>query len=1228
MAESLQIYSTVILVDIYLTNTYRLATRDFYDENDNYYKGGLDFPSISKELSDLYYGVEQGGTVTLHFPNIDNGIDSTWDTIIAGEEIRECWVKIQRHDPIGTSDLLAEDEDEILTEDSETIPVYESEQELEFRGKIIDYKLGDTVEITIEMRDDWILDTLLPTHTVTTDIFTDTALDLGAPINICFGKSRDVPLRNIQNNLGSDYYDYLVGYGTIQGLWVDHANGYGVKRDGVLVTASEYTFYDGSQTSPHGGFAFLRFTTEQMDFSGSFHSLTADVYGLEIDSASMERNFAVEIRTLLAWGLGDDVNNTSFATAKADLDSIGNMYGDGAITEQRAVRDILNELLFPARASIERNADGEWIIDIDVASASVLSLGDNDGYYNNAGIGDISITPSNEFLKRATVQYCFSSLSKDNPYKEMSISVQTFGVDRTYTLPFVLEDDTAERVLSYLKNRSLYSDRRIPVSAGMEARDLQRGDVITLTKPSRLLSAANFLVERITKGGIGFALECREYNANIHNNETITPLTAPVDSSITVSGPRSFVGDSQLGDGVNESGTITLHLAPGQGDCYIKGGTVDVAAWTCTGGFILGMDDSDGDKTKFFIGDSGGHSLSWNGSVLAVTGTLTATTGNIGGFYIGANDLWGGNAVIGNAATTIVIGNLDGTSKIALGVSADTIVLSTEFLGSCNFDSGGVTAPVVGDTFTGNTSGANARITSITVSGGTWAGGDAVGTIELDICEGRFHDNETVTTTTGGADTLTINMPDSAAGVDLVQNGDFSIDTDPPPGWTASNATLTTEAGGGIGNCMKVLDDGAGTGYAYQSITTVVGRLYTFQGGARDIDTGNNGQIKIGTAADNADYYDSGVITADAGAAYTVIFEATTTTTVITLKCTTAAGAYYFDEISLYGGAQSGFIVDGGGNLRVGDANSWLKWSGGALNIKLADGEALTLAAGGDIVMTPSDANPALIKWSTVHNFGAASTAARGLCLWPTTANQDYFQIGWDPVNNVVKRYAHFVVKVQTTASLGSLYDATHIAGVSSNAFAGSANVLMYAESGGLYFSCYLDAVTGSFRPSVTARTDVGTNTYKWKEGYFAGTVNANIFAAADYITALGGIHVGGLADPGTDNLLVDGRTSSGTATITASADDTDVSGINTLFINPAAAVVIGAFVGGVNGQELRVVIIDDDQNVTLEHNEGTGNQNIFLHRGVDETLDSHYGGWNLVCNGSNWYDESHSRHV
>lgn len=114
---------------------------------------------------------------------------------------------------------------------------------------------------------------------------------------------------------------------------------------------------------------------------------------------------------------------------------------------------------------------------------------------------------------------------------------------------------------------------------------------------------------------------------------------------------------------------------------------------------------------------------------------------------------------------------------------------------------------------------------------------------------------------------------------------------------------------------------------------------------------------------------------------------------------------------------------------------------------------------------------------------------------------------------------------------------------------------------------------------------------------------------------------------------VFDGALSSATRTFStgpAPQDDVNVSGINTLFIDCALNdVVIGGMLGGVNGQVLHVVRLCASINdVTLEHNEGTGNQDIFMHRGADETLTGEYGGWTLVCNGTNWYDVSHAKHV
>ncbi len=106
----------------------------------------------------------------------------------------------------------------------------------------------------------------------------------------------------------------------------------------------------------------------------------------------------------------------------------------------------------------------------------------------------------------------------------------------------------------------------------------------------------------------------------------------------------------------------------------------------------------------------------------------------------------------------------------------------------------------------------------------------------------------------------------------------------------------------------------------------------------------------------------------------------------------------------------------------------------------------------------------------------------------------------------------------------------------------------------------------------------------------------------------------------------------SGTKTHSAvgPTNNVDVADIGILFLDCSANdVTIGGFIGGTLGQHLHISRLCAAANdATLEHNEGTGNQDIFLHAGGDETLTGEYGGWTLVCNGSNWYDVSHAKHV
>ncbi len=129
----------------------------------------------------------------------------------------------------------------------------------------------------------------------------------------------------------------------------------------------------------------------------------------------------------------------------------------------------------------------------------------------------------------------------------------------------------------------------------------------------------------------------------------------------------------------------------------------------------------------------------------------------------------------------------------------------------------------------------------------------------------------------------------------IFTNGDFSSAT---TGWTAAASTLSSTAGGQVGNCLTIANSGAASGSAYQDITTVVGRLYKlyvyFQKGS-----GVSGGFAVGTTAAPTSLYNSGALTDATWALYTIPFIATATTTRVTLRndSTTTAQTALFDTL-------------------------------------------------------------------------------------------------------------------------------------------------------------------------------------------------------------------------------------------------------------------------------------------------------------------------------------------
>jgi hypothetical protein len=115
----------------------------------------------------------------------------------------------------------------------------------------------------------------------------------------------------------------------------------------------------------------------------------------------------------------------------------------------------------------------------------------------------------------------------------------------------------------------------------------------------------------------------------------------------------------------------------------------------------------------------------------------------------------------------------------------------------------------------------------------------------------------------------------------LVTNGGFDSTT---ASWTASaKATLTSEAGGQAGNCLKVAAAvGFSYQYAYQEIATTAGKWYEFSYYHKNGNS-DTGHVKLGLTVTARDYYDSGALDDSDWSQYTVLFKATGSSVFLTL---------------------------------------------------------------------------------------------------------------------------------------------------------------------------------------------------------------------------------------------------------------------------------------------------------------------------------------------------------
>jgi len=136
------------------------------------------------------------------------------------------------------------------------------------------------------------------------------------------------------------------------------------------------------------------------------------------------------------------------------------------------------------------------------------------------------------------------------------------------------------------------------------------------------------------------------------------------------------------------------------------------------------------------------------------------------------------------------------------------------------------------------------------------------------------------------------------------------------------------------------------------------------------------------------------------------------------------------------------------------------------------------------------------------------------------------------------------------------------------------------------------------------------------------GTATADGETAIEYGNKVEGIRLNSVG-----NAKFVGGISSGTRTISTSGHSLNVRDVNTVFINITSDIILEGLTGGIDGQVLNFVYKGDyTHTATFEDTAGSADQDFYMHTRADETIDG--GGITFVCDGSNWFDASHARHV
>ena len=445
-------------------STFRFSTRDIDKQSPPYRGRVIQNPSVRRSMADTFWGSLEQSEFTFTLENKD-------------EALTELYTNDARNQPV-------------------TIHLYDWESNTivkTYYAVIGSMELGaGTLSITAKSPDLMKFEQLVPAVTVTTELFGERAVDVGKAIPVVFGSARKIPIVYVNDNVRQNRYDYIVGHGVLE---IDQLYRDGPDGTFVKITKPEYAV----STTLYPGYTSVRFRVRQQNFQNAFHTIYADV-----TENAANKNFARAVEDFLTnstWGLDLDVDTGSFTTAKADLDSVGSLFCDGAMLDQRQAQEWLRQLLMVRGIRLGVNASGQWTIAVDKAQTAIaLEAADStgDGERTILRMNRRSRPDYSNAISTYKLSY-FPDYAKSEFRFTQKRTVYPFGQEREIENNFIRDHVTADKVIDYLGKREYYGSDVVEMELTQEARGLDEGNLVFVTYPTASIDAATMEVTEIEK---------------------------------------------------------------------------------------------------------------------------------------------------------------------------------------------------------------------------------------------------------------------------------------------------------------------------------------------------------------------------------------------------------------------------------------------------------------------------------------------------------------------------------------------------------------------------------------------------------------------------------------------------------------------------------------------------------------------------------------------------------